>query len=51
MLAKAGTPNSANNFVQVCSEVDGANADFRSDFGNGHREIAIKIPRLTVKED
>lgn len=51
ILAKAGTPYSANNFAQVCSEVDGASADFRSDFGNGDREISIKIPRLAVNEE
>ena len=51
ILAKAGTPYSANNFAQFCSEVDGASADFRSDFGNGHRGISIKIPSTAVNEE
>ena len=51
MLGKAGTPYSTTNFTQVCREVDGANVDFRSDFGNGHRDLSIRIPRKAVNEE
>jgi len=47
----SGTPYSSTNFTQVCHKVDGASADFRSDFGNGHRELSIKIPQQAIGED
>ena len=51
ILAKAGTPYTATNFSQVCREVNGASADFRTNFGNGHRELSIKIPHQALNED
>lgn len=50
-LSKAGTPYSSTNLLQVCRAVNGANADFRSDFGNGKREASIKLPRQALHED
>ena len=51
MLSKAGTPYTTTNFTQICRGIDGGNADFRSDFGNGRRELSIKIPRQAVNEE
>lgn len=50
-LSKAGTPYSSTNLLQVCRAVNGANADFRSDFGNGKREASIKLPCQALHED
>ena len=50
-LSKAGTPYSSTNLLQVCRVVNGANADFRSNFGNGKREASMKIPRQALDED
>ncbi|XP_068723543.1 uncharacterized protein [Montipora capricornis] len=50
-LSKSGTPYSSTNLLQVCRAVNGANADFRSDFGNGKREASIKLPRQALHED
>lgn len=51
LLVKAGTPYSHTNFSQACRKVDSASVDFRSDFGNGHRELSIKIPRQAVDKE
>ena len=51
VLAKAGTPYTTINFSQVCRGIDGASADFRTEFGKGHRELSIKIPRQAINED
>lgn len=51
LLAKAGTPYTTINFAQVCRGIDGASADFRSQFGKGQRELSMKIPRQAINED
>ena len=51
VLAKAGTPYTTINFSQVCRGIDGASANFRTEFGKGHRELSIKIPRQAINED
>ncbi|XP_068758060.1 uncharacterized protein [Montipora capricornis] len=51
VLARAGTPYSAANFSTLCSGINGASDDFRSNFGKSQRELSIKIPREAVNKD
>lgn len=51
ILSNAGTPYTSANISTVCAGINGASADFRSDFGKSHRELSVKIPREAVNED
>lgn len=51
VLARAGTPYSGANFSTLCSGLNGASDDFRSNFGKSQRELSIKIPREAVNKD
>ena len=51
VLTRAGTPYSSANYSTLCSGINGASADFRSNFGKTQRELSIKIPREAVNKD
>ena len=51
LLKSNGTPYTSSTLSQILSDIEGATADFRTDFsGKGHREMSVKLPRSAVPE-
>jgi len=52
VLESAGIPYATDGVRSACSEVVGANPDFRTRFGSGgNQEITIKVPRSALSDD
>lgn len=51
VLSNAGKSYPLEHIRKMCAKTEGANGDFRSSFGKHGQEMAIKIPRESIKAE